>query len=296
MCFIFTQINDLSPSRFTTRLYKYAKPNCRRRFYKACADYVDAVGKEADDRVQGKVLDPVSFEKLRRDTSGSYTCFDLIELALDIDLPDEVFEHPTFRNLRDWGCDLIWWGNVSLRRPDLVPDLPIDRVPFQDLYSYDLEQSRGLEGSNVLRVLMEANNCTLQDAVDRSKVLFGDLMSRFIAERKRLPSWGPDLDRDVSLYVDTLCYWIVGNLHWCLETPRYFGTSREYVRRTRIVKLRPRKVEAKSDGNALCGGSTGDPSWSSFIIRSIQASMLYLVISMLLLAYVYHIPKFELAL
>jgi len=268
MLFIFTQINDLSPSRFTARLYKHAKPNCQRRFYQACADYVDAVGKEAEHRVQGKVLDLVSFDRLRRDNSATYPCFGLFEYALDIDLPDEVVEHPTFKNLQDLGCDLIWWGNVSLRRPDLVFDLPIDPLPSQDLYSYDLEQSRGLEGSNVLTVLMEANNFTLQEAADRGDVLFGDIMSRFIAERRKLPSWGPDLDRDVNRYVDTICHWIVGNLHWCLESPRYFGSSREEVWRTRIVKLRPRKTETKSEENAPYDKSTGNTSLSFFSVRS----------------------------
>jgi len=109
----------LSPSRFRARLHKYAKPNCQRRFYQTCADYVDAVGKEAEYRIRGKVLDLSSYRKLRRDNSAVYACFALFEYSLDIDLPDEVVEHPSFKNLQDWGCDLVCWANV--RPPPYSP-------------------------------------------------------------------------------------------------------------------------------------------------------------------------------
>ncbi|KAF9648811.1 terpenoid synthase [Thelephora ganbajun] len=259
---------------FRSRLYKFAKPNCQRRFYQTCADYVDAVGKEAEYRVQSKVLDLVSYTKLRRDNSAVYACFALFEYALDIDLPDEVVEHPTFKNLQDWGCDLVCWAN--------------------DVYSYDVEQSKGLEGNNILTVLMEAKGFNLQEAADNAGVLFGDLMSCFIAERKKLPSWGPDLDRDVSRYVDAIGHWVVGNLCWSFETPRYFGSALEDVKRTRIVKLRPRKVKTKSDEIVLYERQTKNLSRSPFSVRSVRASISYLLICALFLVYFYHAPRFNL--
>ena len=182
---------------------------------------------------------------------------------------------------------------MSLRCPDSVSGLPIDPLPFQDIYSYDVEQSKGLEGNNILTVLMEANGFNLQEAADRAGVLFGDLVSRFIAERKKLPSWGPDLDRDVSRYVDAIGHWVVGNLCWSFETPRYFGPSLEDVKRTRIVKLRPRKTETKPDDIVLYEKPTRNLSRSPFSVRSVQASMSYLVICTLFLVYLYHAPRFE---
>ena len=205
-----------------------------------------------------------------------------------------MIEHPTIKNLRDWGCDFVCWANVSLRRPDPVSGLPIDLLPSQDIYSYDLEQSRGLEGNNILTVLMATNSSNLQEAADRAGVLFGDLMNRFIAERKKLPSWGPDLDRDVSRYVDAIGGWVVGNLCWSFESRRYFGSSNEDVKRTRIVKLRPRETEVKPDENVLSGKPTGNSSRSSFSVRSVQAWVLYLVIGTLFLMYFYRGSRFEL--
>jgi hypothetical protein len=158
-----------------------------------------------------------------------------------------------------------------------------------------VEQSKGLEGNNILTVLMEARGFNLQEAADHAGVLFGDLMSRFVAERKKLPSWGPDLDRDINRYVDAIGHWVVGNLCWSFETPRYFGSALEDVKRTRVVKLRPRKVKTKSDEINLYDTSTKHLSLSRspFSVRSVQASLSYLLICTLFLVYIYHAPIFE---
>ena len=156
-----------------------------------------------------------------------------------------------------------------------------------------MEQSKGLEGNNILTVLMEENCFDLQGACDYAGLLFGDLMNRFVAERKKLPSWGPGLDEDVSRYVDAIGHWVVGNLCWSFETPRYFGSALEDVRRTQVVKLRPRKVKTKSDVIVLYDYTSKNPSRSPFRVRSVQASMSYLFICTLFLVYLYHVPMFE---
>ena len=142
---------------------------------------------------------------------------------------------------------------------------------------------------------MKEKGFNLQEAADHAGVLFGDLMNRFIAERKKLPSWGPDLDRDINLYVDEIGHWVVGNLHWSFETPRYFGSALEDVKRTRVVKLRPRKVKTKFDEFYLYNTSTKTTSLSRplFSVRSVQASLSYLLLCTLFLAYIYHARIFE---
>ena len=146
-----------------------------------------------------------------------------------------------------------------------------------------------------MTVLMEAKGLNLQEAADHAGVLFGDLMNRFVAERKKLPSWGPDLDRDISRYVDAIGHWVVGNICWSFETPRYFGPGLEDVRRTRVVKLRPRKVTTKSDEINLYDTSTKNMSLprSPFSVRSVQASLSYLFVCTLFLVYMYNSPIFE---
>lgn len=140
---------------------------------------------------------------------------------------------------------------------------------------------------------MKAKGYNLQEAADCAGSLFGDLMNRFVAERKKLPSWGPDLDRDVNRYVDAIGHWVVGNICWSFETPRYFGTELENVRRTGIVKLRPRRVKTGSDEIILYDKPSRNLSRSPFNVRSVQTSMSYLFICTLFLVYFYRVPILE---
>lgn len=87
--------------------------NCRRRFLEHCENYIEAVSKEAEYRERDEVLDMEQYEKLRRENSAVRLCFMLAMYALDIDLPDEVFEDPTFETIYFAACDLVCWANVG---------------------------------------------------------------------------------------------------------------------------------------------------------------------------------------
>jgi len=183
---------------------------------------------------------------------------------------------------------------LAQREPRLlnpVSGLSINPFPSQDIYSYDIERSKGLEGNNILTVLMQENGYTLQQAADRAGELFGDLMKRFMEERKKLPSWGPEIDRDANKYLDGIGCWIIGNIHWCLETPRYFGDALDEVNRTGIVKLRPIQLDTGSNDIFLYENGLTKETFSSRLSNiSVQASMPYLVMATLVLAYIYHLP------
>jgi hypothetical protein len=68
-------------------------------------------------------------------------------------------------------------------------------------------------------------------------------VERFVEERAKLPSWGPEIDRDVKIYVEGLAAWIIGSLQWSYLTARYFGDSGLDIKRHRIVELLPRQEE-----------------------------------------------------
>lgn len=72
-----------------------------------------AVEQQAIDRHNGLVPELEEYIPVRRDTSGCKPCFALIEFAADIDLPDEVVEHPTIAALEEATNDLITWSNVG---------------------------------------------------------------------------------------------------------------------------------------------------------------------------------------
>lgn len=94
--------------------------------------------------------------------------------------------------------------------------------------------------SNVITVLMKERNLDLQGAVDAVGVHYKGLVDGFLVDEARLPSWGSDMDRLIAGYVKGLKDWVIGNMVWSFETPRYFGIERDEVRRTGVVHIRSR--------------------------------------------------------
>ena len=113
----------------------------------------------------------------------------------------------------------------------------------QDVYSYSAERERGIEGNNIVSVLMKDKGVDLQTASDMVGEHFKRLMDRFVEGKGKLPSWGMEVDAAVAAYVRAMEHWVVGNLEWSFETQRYFGPQHQEVKRTRVVVLKPLEFE-----------------------------------------------------
>lgn len=84
---------------------------------------------------------------------------------------------------------------------------------------------------------MEEHKLDLQPALDFAGDLCHRSIARFEVDRRSLPSWGPEIDRDVKIYVQGMQDWIVGSLHWSFTTKRYFGIHGEEVKKHRTIQL-----------------------------------------------------------
>lgn len=89
---------------------------------------------------------------------------------------------------------------------------------------------------------MKEMNISLQGAADHVGMLFKDLMDDFLKCKANLPSFGPEWDDVVPKLIALLEAWIIGNILWSFETPRYFGADAAEVKETRVVKCRPSKM------------------------------------------------------
>lgn len=207
---------------FRKRLLRHAGPNATKRFYDYNVAYTHAVGKESELRERNIVLDVDSYIQLRRDNSAVQCCFGLVEYAQGTDLPDEVFNDPTFMQLHNSACDIVCWHN--------------------DIYSYDMEQAKGHDGNNIVTVLMKEKGFHLQDAADYIGEYSLKLMKEFMSARDNLPSFGAFIDSQIKRYIQGLECWIVGNLNWSFESQRYFGVKHLEVKETLVVNLRPKEI------------------------------------------------------
>jgi hypothetical protein len=65
---------------------------------------------------------------------------------------------------------------------------------------------------------MKQNGFDLQSAIDDVGHLCNQTLIRFKEDQENIPSWGPDIDRQVTIYVNGLASWIVGNIWWSVFT------------------------------------------------------------------------------
>ncbi|KAM5532938.1 hypothetical protein V8D89_013404 [Ganoderma adspersum] len=205
---------------YWTRCTRDAKPGPQARFKENLELFFEAVYQQARDRDTKLIPDLDSYISVRRDTSGCKPVFDLIEYAMDIDLPEHVVRHPVVQALNQGANDLVTWSN--------------------DIFSYNVEQARG-DTHNMIVILMELRGFDLQTAVDFVGDLCRQTIDTFMENQGNVPSFGPRLDRDVALYMQGLQDWIVGSLHWSFMTERYFGKSGAEVKKHQIVRLLPRR-------------------------------------------------------
>lgn len=94
---------------------------------------------------------------------------------------------------------------------------------------------------NMIVIVQHHEGLELQEAVDYVGDLCYGCIDRFEALRRALPSWGPEIDRQLQVYIDGLADWMIGNLVWSFETTRYFGADGEKVLRELAVDLLPRR-------------------------------------------------------
>jgi hypothetical protein len=200
--------------------------------------FFQTVHQQAFYRADGIVPDLETYIEMRRDTSGCKPVFDLVEYSLDLELPDDVIEHPVIVALNQGANDLVTWSNVSATLPPPRPYA--NEKDDQDLFSYNVEQSRG-DTHNMICVFMIHDGLSLQQAVDRVGEMCKQTIDAFIENQTQVPSWGDGVDRDVGLYVNGLQEWIVGSLHWSFMTTRYFDDNGGSIKATRIVDLLSRE-------------------------------------------------------
>lgn len=215
-------------------------PLACQRFVKHFEDYCLAVGEEATVREQRTFLDLESYKALRRDNGCVRPCFDLFAYVLGVDLPKDILGHPMITSLYNNALDMISWPNVCLYHImflQMVYRGYNDTNRPQDLVSFAREHAMGHSRSNILSVLIEERNISLQEAADETGILFKGLVDEFMNCKANLPSFGSYWDGVIVQIVELLESWVIGNIIWSFEASRYFGADAGKVKNTLVVEM-----------------------------------------------------------
>ena len=92
------------------------------------------------------------------------------------------------------------------------------------MFSYNKEQARG-DTHNILVVVMNQKDLTINGAINYVAEVCEKSMNQFVETRSKMPSWGEEIDKEVSIYLDGLQHWIIGHLKWAFLTERYFTVT-----------------------------------------------------------------------
>lgn len=108
------------------------------------------------------------------------------------------------------------------------------------MHSYGLEYSRGLDGHNVVTVIMKEYRVDLQAALYWLSGYATKTISKFLTDKRKLPLWGPDVDVAVHEFFERVGRCVRGYDAWSYETNRYYGKSGLKIQETRKIMLQPR--------------------------------------------------------
>ena len=96
---------------FWARAMPLATSISKKRFVSAFLECLDGLTQEAVDRKHHHVRNFDGYLDIRRETIGCKPVFAFIELELEI--PDDVFNHRSLTHLRLWANEMICIANVS---------------------------------------------------------------------------------------------------------------------------------------------------------------------------------------
>ncbi|MBD1811968.1 hypothetical protein NDA07_06970 [Microcoleus vaginatus DQ-U2] len=180
--------------------FPYATSEWVLRFTKNMEDYFQGIRWEALNNSQGITPDVATFIKMRTSISAVCPFIDLILIMDRIALPHEVIKHPMVKRLELAANNIISWSN--------------------DIFSFDKETRAG-NNFNLVTVLRQEYQISLQEAFDRAAELHNAEVRLFIDMSAQLPSFGTEIDATLERYLLGLRSWIRGSLDWYVKTGRY---------------------------------------------------------------------------
>jgi len=159
-----------------------------------------------------------------------------------MEVPDTVLEDFKIQELTRLAIDMIILANVELLSIPYLCTIADPSQRFQDVYSYNVEQSRDDDSHNIVAVAMKDKSFDLQSAMDYVGEQYQILASAFVRQMHDLPKCS--CPGDLEQYVWGLGNWVTANVWWSYESERYFGAHGLEVMKHRRVELLPKRQSA----------------------------------------------------
>jgi hypothetical protein len=109
------------------------------------------------------------------------------------------------------------------------------------MHSYAVELARGIAFHNIVSSIIQEHGLSIPAAMCWLDDFGKNRVKAFLDGVENLPSWGPEVDKNVRKYIERVGYLVRGADAWSYESERYWGNKGEEIRRTRIVTIFPKE-------------------------------------------------------
>ncbi|KAH0833872.1 isoprenoid synthase domain-containing protein [Lanmaoa asiatica] len=198
----------------------FTASNIAHSFIRAFEEWSDSQVTQSRNRSQDRIPSVEEFILMRRATIGGAMVEAMIEYSLDLDLPDEVFENPIIKAMSDATNDLMTWPN-DLCSFNVRSFLGCLIHALMCILFLQKEQSDG-DYQNLVFCIMHERNVGLQAAIDILTEMLAQRVEYYVEMKSQLPSFGPDVDRELARYLYALENFVQGTVLWYYLSPRYF--------------------------------------------------------------------------
>jgi 5-epi-alpha-selinene synthase len=170
------------------------------RFIKDVKEYCDSTIWEFKNRQEKQVPSLLEFQQNRPNTSGTKVMFDFIELAEDIIISQDIFEHKYFKTIRLLGAKIVNTEN--------------------DIISAAKEYLAG-DYHNLVFVYKKASDqIDYQEAFNRTLLYLSCDILSFMDLAENIPDFGVNMN-GVETYINGIKNWISAHHFWAMTSTRY---------------------------------------------------------------------------
>ncbi|MCS7483838.1 hypothetical protein ACFFQW_38515 [Umezawaea endophytica] len=198
-------------------VYPVMSPAWRKRFSRHCWETIEAVVPESDRRRRERVPGVDEYISNRRLVSAGIPLFDLCEFMAGRELPDDVREHPAYREMVMAASEVMAWCNdvASLEKEEAAGEV--------DNFVLVLEVAEGLDRSRAVEAVVERVRHRVEEYLLAERSINTYLASR----APNFETW-----RVVDYCIRSMRHWMVGNVRWSQLNPRY-TVSQSHRQRSR---------------------------------------------------------------
>ncbi|KAJ6450276.1 isoprenoid synthase domain-containing protein, partial [Mycena sanguinolenta] len=150
-------------------------------------------------RIAGSTPTVEEFIQIRRNSSAMGLNSALVEYAMDLNIPEDIYNHPTMVAVRDAAGDIYVWNN--------------------DICSFNNEQSHG-DSQNLVYCVFVEKHCSVQEAMDHVADMIRARVNDFMLLKETDMPTSSFPESDVRRYLKALEYWISGSLRWYYHSAR----------------------------------------------------------------------------